>query len=84
MLMNFLDYFSIDLVLSCFLCLLHSGVDNQKCPFCEIVKICNGLHHCVPLVEMVKKHIWNVQFGVQVKELCLQKDATSSGLLAQA
>ena len=23
-----------------------------------------GLYHCVTLVEMVTKHIWNVQFGV--------------------
>jgi hypothetical protein len=30
-------------------------VDNQKCPFCEVVKIYNGLHHRVPLVKMVKK-----------------------------
>jgi hypothetical protein len=31
-------------------------VDNQNYPFCEVVKIRNGPHHCVPLVEMVKKH----------------------------
>jgi hypothetical protein len=30
-------------------------IDNQKYPFCEIVKMCNDLHHCVPLVEVVKK-----------------------------
>jgi hypothetical protein len=59
-------------------------VDNKKCPFFEVIKMCNGLHHCVPLIEVVKKHIWNVQFGVQMKELCLQKDAPSSGLPAQA
>ena len=23
-----------------------------------------GLYHCVTLVEMVTKHIWNIQFGV--------------------
>jgi hypothetical protein len=28
---------------------------KKKCPFCEVVKMCNGLHHCVPLVKMVKK-----------------------------
>jgi hypothetical protein len=38
-------------------------VDNKKFLFCEVVKMCNGLHLCVPLVEMIKKHIWNVQFG---------------------
>jgi hypothetical protein len=30
-------------------------IDTQKCPFCEVVKIWNGLHHCIPLVETVKK-----------------------------
>jgi hypothetical protein len=30
-------------------------VDNQKCIFCEVIKMCIGLHHCVLLVEMVKK-----------------------------
>jgi hypothetical protein len=49
-------------------------VDNQKCSFCEVVKMCNRPHHCVPLVEMVKKHIWNVQFGVRMRELCLQEN----------
>jgi hypothetical protein len=49
-------------------------VDNQKCSFCEVVKICNGLYHCVPLVEMVEKHIWNVQFGVRMRELCLREN----------
>jgi hypothetical protein len=49
-------------------------VDNQKCSFCEVVKMCNGLHHCVPLVEMVEKHICNVQFGVRMSELCLQEN----------
>ncbi len=49
-------------------------VDNQKYLFCKVVKMCNKLHHCIPLVEMVKKHIWNVQFGVQMKELCLQEN----------
>jgi hypothetical protein len=39
--------------------------------FCEVVKMCNGLHHYVALVEVVKKHIWNVQFGVRMRELCL-------------
>jgi hypothetical protein len=26
-----------------------------------------GLHHCVPLVELIEKHIWIVSFGVQMK-----------------
>jgi hypothetical protein len=49
-------------------------VDNQKCPFCEVVKMCNGLHHCIPLIEMVKKHIWNMQFGVRMRELCIREN----------
>jgi hypothetical protein len=49
-------------------------VDNQKCPFYKVVKMCNGPHHCIPLVDMVKKHIWNVQFGVQMRELCLREN----------
>jgi hypothetical protein len=36
--------------------------------------MCNRLHHCVPLVKMVKKHIWSVQFGVQMRELCLREN----------
>jgi hypothetical protein len=35
--------------------------------------MCKELHHCVPLIKMVKKHIWNVQFEVRMRELCLQK-----------
>ena len=34
----------------------------------------NGLHHCVDLVETIKMHIWNVQFGVQMRKLCLSED----------
>jgi hypothetical protein len=49
-------------------------VDHQKCSFCEVVKMCNGLHHYIPLVEMVEKHIWNVQFGVRMRELCLREN----------
>jgi hypothetical protein len=28
-----------------------------------------GLHHCVDIVEMIEMHMWNVQFGVQMREL---------------
>jgi hypothetical protein len=54
-------------------------VDNQKCQFCEVVKMCNRLYHCVPLVEMVKKHIWNVQFRVRMRELCLRENVWTTG-----
>jgi hypothetical protein len=56
-----------------------SSVDNQKCLFCEVIKIYNGLHHCVPLIEIVKKHIWNVQFGVQMRELCHRENVWTTG-----
>jgi hypothetical protein len=39
---------------------LMPSVDNQNCPFYEVVKMWNGPHHHIPLIEMVKKHIWNV------------------------
>ena len=26
----------------------------------KVVKMYNGSHHCVPLVETIKKHIWNI------------------------
>jgi hypothetical protein len=28
-----------------------------------------GLHHCVDLVETIEMHMWNVQFGVRMREL---------------
>ena len=33
----------------------------------------NRLHHCVPLVEMVRIHTCNVQLRVRMKELCPKK-----------
>jgi hypothetical protein len=30
---------------------------NQNCSFYEVVKMWNGLLHCVPLIETAKKHI---------------------------
>jgi hypothetical protein len=42
--------------------------------FVKLSKMCNELHHCVSLVEMIKKHIWNVQFGVRMRELCLREN----------
>jgi hypothetical protein len=41
----------------------------------KVVKMYNGSHHCVSLIEMIKKHIWNVQFGDRMKELCPWKVA---------
>jgi hypothetical protein len=42
----------------------------------KVVKIYNGSHHCVPLVETIEKHIWNVQFGDRMKELCPLESCT--------
>jgi hypothetical protein len=51
-------------------------VDNQKCPFYEVVKMCNGLNHCVPLIEMVKKTymehpIWSPDERVMPPRKCM-------------
>jgi hypothetical protein len=66
-------------------------VDTQICPkqramsnrwYCWQLKmfiLYNGLHHCIPLVEMVKKYIWNVQFGVRMRELCLRENVWTTG-----
>ena len=40
----------------------------------KFVKSSNGLHHCVDFIEMIKMHIWNVQFGVRMRKLCLPED----------
>ena len=40
----------------------------------KFVKSSIGLHHCVDLVEMIEMHIWNVQFGVQMRELYPPED----------
>jgi hypothetical protein len=51
-------------------------VDNENWPFCNVVKKYNGLHHCIPLVLMVKKYIWNIQFGDWTKGLRSQEGVT--------
>jgi hypothetical protein len=35
----------------------------------KLLKCENGPHSFVPLAEMVKKHIWKIQFGVQMNKL---------------
>ena len=40
----------------------------------KFVKLSIGLHHCVDLVETIEMHIWNVQFGVQMRKLCRSED----------
>ena len=40
----------------------------------KFVKSSIGLHHCVDFIEMIKMHIWNVQFGVRMRKLCLSDD----------
>ena len=46
---------------------IKTGQDN-------FVKLSIGLHHCVDLIELIKMHIWNIQFGVRMGKLWLQKD----------
>ena len=50
--------------------LVQTGQTSQK----KFVKSLIKLHHCVDLVETIKMHIWNVQFGVRMRKLCLPKD----------
>ena len=40
----------------------------------NFVKLPIGLHHCTDLDETIKIHIWNVQFGVRMRKLCLPED----------
>ena len=44
-----------------------TGLDN-------FVKLSIGLLHCVDLVETIEMHIYNVQFGLQMRKLCLPED----------
>jgi hypothetical protein len=39
----------------------NGSVANQNCLFFEVIKIWNGLYHCIHLVEMVK-NIYNLEF----------------------
>ena len=50
--------------------LVQTGQTGQE----KFVKSSIGLHHCVDLVETIEMHIWNVQFGVRMKKLCLPED----------
>jgi hypothetical protein len=45
--------------------LTHTGQTGQT----KVLKMPIGLHHCVDLVETIEMHMWNVQFGVQMREL---------------
>ena len=40
----------------------------------NIIKLPIRLHHCVDLVKTIEMHIWNVQFGVRMRKLCLPED----------
>ena len=40
----------------------------------NIIKLLIGLHHCLDLVKTIEMHIWNVQFGVRMRKLCLPDD----------
>ena len=40
----------------------------------NFVKMPIGLYHCIDLVETIEMHMWNVQFGVRMRKLCLSED----------
>ena len=40
----------------------------------KFVKMPIVLHHYIDLVEMIEIHMWNVQFGVRMRKLCLPED----------
>jgi hypothetical protein len=54
-------------------------VDNQNCPFYGIVK---NVKRALPLRSSRRDgqtiYIWNVQFRIRIKELCLREDASTS------
>ena len=39
----------------------------------KVLKMQNGLHHCLDLVEMIKMHMWNVRFGLRMREIWLRE-----------
>jgi len=39
----------------------------------KLLKMQNRLHHCVDLVETIKIHMWNVRFGLRMREIWLQE-----------
>ena len=47
--------------------LVQTGQIGQE----KFVKSSIGLHYCVDLVEPIEMHIWNIQFGVRMRKLCL-------------
>ena len=46
---------------------------RSETSFFKLLKIQNGLHHCVDLIETIKMHIWNVRFGLRMKEIWLRE-----------
>ena len=38
----------------------------------KLLKKHNELNHCVDLVETIEMHIWNVQFGLRMREIWLR------------
>ena len=50
------------------------AVETGQIGLGNIFKLPTRLHHCVDLIEMIEMHIFNVQFGVQIRKLYLPKD----------
>ena len=45
--------------------LVQTGQTGQE----KFVKSSIGLHHCIDIVETIEMHIWNVQFGLRMREI---------------
>ena len=39
----------------------------------KLLKMQNRLHHCVDLVETIKIHMYNVRFGLRMREIWLRE-----------
>ena len=50
--------------------LVQTGQTGQE----KFVKSSIGLYYCVDLVETIEMYIWNVQFEIRMRKLCLPED----------
>ena len=41
----------------------------------KVLKMQNGLHHCVDLVETIKMHMWKVRFGLWMRDMASESSA---------
>ena len=57
---------------------IDTAVQTGQTSKVNFIKMQIRLHHCVALVETIKMHIWNVQFGLWVRELWLREELTQT------